>query len=323
MSHPGPAIDLSERRPVFLVGAPRSGTTWLQLMLASSEHVATSNETNLFTHYLVSLFDSWDLFKRTTVREVGLNHIMDEPEFLALIRRFADGVISRILANKPDASVILEKTPDHVHYWCNILKIYPNAYFILLIRDPRAVVASTRAASVGWGTGWASSSLIKNCARWTRYVKAGQQIKNATRNVIEVRYEDLKSDCAAELRRIFGWMGITLSIDECTQIAARHQIQRLRSGNLDGAPWDLSKEPETFFRRGEIDGWKRDLTPRQVYFVESLTRDLMDTYRYVPVGQATILSRLVTVKVILGVERMRTGLRGRLKRIADTLLPSG
>jgi hypothetical protein len=301
MSH----SDLSERRLVFLVGAPRSGTTWLQLMLASSEHVATCNETHLFTQYLASLFDSWDLFKRNPVREIGLSHVMEESEFLALIRNFADGVISRILANKPDASVILEKTPDHVQRWRHILKVYPNAYFLLLVRDPRAVVASSRAASSGWGSGWAPSSLVKNCTRWKQYVSEGQQIKDATSNFIEVRYEDLKSDCAVELRRIFDWMGITLSIEKCSQIAERNQIHHLRSGGVNGAPWDLSREPEAFFRRGEIDGWKEELTARQIYLVESMTRDLMDSYQYMPTAQPNILNRLMAVQFTLGVERVR------------------
>jgi len=321
MLHPESVIDLSARRMVFLVGAPRSGTTWLQLMLASSEHVATGVETHLFSHYLVSQFESWDQFKRKIVREIGLSHVMGEPEFLALIRQFADGVISRFLANKPDATVILEKTPDHVRNWRQILKVYPDAYFLLLVRDPRAVVASMRAASQGWGSNWAPSSVIDNCSRWKLVVKEGQQIKDSTSNVIEVRYEDLKKDCAAELRHIFAWMGITLSIDECSQIAERHRIDVLRSGSLCGTPWDLSKEPKEFYRKGEIDSWKGELTPRQVYLVESMTHDLMDTYAYVPAARPNFFIQLLVVPLILGMERLRAGLQWLLRRIADALSP--
>lgn len=320
MSYPDPAIDLSEKRLVFLVGAPRSGTTWLQLMLASSEHVATDNETHLFSQYLVSQFETWDRLKRS-VRKVGLNHMMEEGEFLALLRHFADAVMSRILANKPDASVILEKTPEHVHHWRQILEIYPEAYFLLLVRDPRAVVASMQAASQGWGRGWAQSNVIDNCTRWRLFVKEGQQIKESTRNVLQVRYEDLKSSCAVELRHVFAWMGIDLSVDECSEIAERHRIDRLRSGTLDGAPWDLSKEPEGFYRRGEIDGWKGELPARQVYLVESMTRDLMDAYRYAPAARPNILSELIAVRFNLGLERVRAGLQWRLRRIADAMLP--
>jgi hypothetical protein len=33
---------------VFLVGAPRSGTTWVQLLLSRSSSVVTAQETDLF-----------------------------------------------------------------------------------------------------------------------------------------------------------------------------------------------------------------------------------------------------------------------------------
>ena len=318
MSCQDPAIDLSNRRLVFLVGAPRSGTTWLQLMLASSEHVATENETHLFSHFLVSQFAAWDRFKRNA-REIGLYQLMDEAEFLTLIRHFADAVISRILANKPEARVILEKTPDHVHNWRQILKIYPDACFLIIVRDPRAVVASMRAASQGWGRDWAPFSLRDNCEQWAAYVNEGQQIKEATSNVIEVRYEDLKSDCATELRQVFAWMGVDLSFNECSQIAERNRIDHLRSGNFEGAPWELSKEPKEFYRRGEIDGWRDDLTPMQVYRIESMTRDLMDAYRYARVAPSwNIRSKFIAARSI---ERVRTSLQWRLRRIADALSP--
>jgi hypothetical protein len=41
---------------VFLVGAPRSGTSWLQLLLSASPSIATATETYLFATYTQSLF---------------------------------------------------------------------------------------------------------------------------------------------------------------------------------------------------------------------------------------------------------------------------
>ena len=312
------AIDLTKKRLVFLVGAPRSGTTWLQLMLASSDQVATVNETHLFSLHLVSQFESWE---RLRGREIGLRHLMTEVEFIALIRHFADCVISRIHATKPNATIILEKTPHHVLHWRNILKIYPEAYFIVLTRDPRSVIASLRAASTGWGSGWISSSLVWNCKEWKNLVTEGQQIRHTTKNVMEVRYEDLYSNCAAELRRIFAWMGINYSLDECSEIAQRHRIGELRSGRLTGAPWDLSKEPHQFYRRGEIDSWRTELTPRQIYLVETMTRDLMDSYRYVRSAPLNGLREMIEARLSIGINRLRGGLQWRLRRIADALSP--
>ena len=310
------AIDLTKKRLVFLVGAPRSGTTWLQLMLASSDQVATVNETHLFSLYLVSQFESWE---RLRGREIGLRHLMTEAEFIALIRHFADCVISRIIATKPNAVIVLEKTPHHVLHWRNILKIYPDAYFIVLTRDPRAVVASLRAASKGWGSTWISSSVVGNSKDWKQLVLEGQQIRQTTKNVIEVRYEDLHADCAAELSRIFDWMGVNYSNDECLKIAGRHHIEEVRSGKVNDPPWDLSKEPLEFYRRGEIDSWRTELTPRQIYLVETIAGDLMDSYRYVRAARLSGFRQIIEARLNLSTDRLRAGIQWRLRRIADSL----
>ena len=152
--------EIGGRRIVFLIGAPRSGTTWLQLMLGSSEAVATVNETHLFSGYTGSLFRGWMLFKDAR-RKIGLSALMSEDEYFGLVRLFCVGVLGSILARKPCASVILEKTPAHAEHWREILKVFPNACFLHLVRDPRAVVASLQAAKTdGWGASWVSSRTI-------------------------------------------------------------------------------------------------------------------------------------------------------------------
>ena len=64
----------ARKQIVFLVGGPRSGTTWLQLLLSRSPRIATANETHLFTGYTRSLFSAWNQHQRN-VRELGLHHL--------------------------------------------------------------------------------------------------------------------------------------------------------------------------------------------------------------------------------------------------------
>ena len=45
---------------VFIIGAPRSGTTWLQTMLAAHPSVCTSVELTLFDKYITSWIEIWD-----------------------------------------------------------------------------------------------------------------------------------------------------------------------------------------------------------------------------------------------------------------------
>src|SRR5262245_35246361 len=46
---------------LFVVGCPRSGTTWVRSLLAERPEVAThDHESNLFTRYLARLEDDWE-----------------------------------------------------------------------------------------------------------------------------------------------------------------------------------------------------------------------------------------------------------------------
>ena len=272
---------IGRKRLVFLVGAPRSGTTWLQLMLASSDAVVTANETHLFSAYLTSLFNGWRSFKHKRVpREIGLHHLISEEEWRALIRSVASRIFARILQRKPEARVLLEKTPAHILHARDILEIFPDAYFLHLARDPRSVVASLHSVKATWWRHFPGGSTVSNCRLWKRRVEQGRKIGNVTSNFLEVRYEDLKTDGENSLFTIFSWMGVDCTLGECRRILKTHSIEVLKSGDLKNQPWNISAEPPGFFRLGTIDGWRSELTNIQIWLVELITRDLMSVYGY-------------------------------------------
>ncbi len=82
------ATILDGKKLVFVVGAPRSGTTWLQLLLAQSSNVATAQETHLFSGYLKSMLSSWDRDEATIGgrRQIGLPTLYPRREFVDLIQ---------------------------------------------------------------------------------------------------------------------------------------------------------------------------------------------------------------------------------------------
>jgi hypothetical protein len=55
---------------------------------------------------------------------------MEEDEYVALIRDLASKLMARILATKPGATIVLEKSPYHVFHWREILAVFPQAHFI-------------------------------------------------------------------------------------------------------------------------------------------------------------------------------------------------
>jgi hypothetical protein len=261
------------RRYVFLVGCPRSGTTWLQILLSQHPLVSSRKETNLFV-YLGPLVETWDRHK-TNVQGVGLQTVLSDDDFVHLVKSFAEYVLDRI----GDGRVILEKTPDHVRLAALILRIIPEAWFIHLVRDPRAVTSSLISAGGSWGSHWASTSAARNARRWVKAVAAGREIRQMTTRYLEVRYEDLLSDGIECLSHIFGWLELEAEPNFCKEAIEACTIDKFRSGATK-APWPLETDPEGFYRKGAAGSWREDLSNSDIRVIEYVAGDLMKEFGY-------------------------------------------
>ncbi|MBK1726997.1 sulfotransferase family protein [Halorhodospira neutriphila] len=262
------------KRYAFIVGAPRSGTTWLQLMLARYPGVDTCQETHLFNGFLAPLHRAWRHYEGNR-RGVGLQAAIPYERFVGLQRELALAVLDAI----GEGPVILEKTPAHVRVAEEIVQILPEARFIHLVRDPRAVTASLMAAGKDWGGHWASTKAASNAKRWHADVASGVAIQGLTEHYLELRYETLLEAPEESLHRAAEWLGLSPAPGLSTRIARESRIDKLKGGQ-SSAPWDLSREPEAFFRKGEARGWQEELNARELAVVEALASPLMEELGY-------------------------------------------
>lgn len=286
---------LRGKKLVFLVGAPRSGTTWLQLLLSRSPSVATSQETDLFNIFLRPMVDEWNRYRRTG--EPGsLSEVLDEEDFRSLLCNVTGFVFAKISLGKPSATVVLEKTPNHVNWWREILELWPDAHFIHIIRDPRSVVASLRAASRSWGPQWGSSKISRICNRWIADVSDGRQIASATHRYQEVDFRELLADGPKVLMRLFSTLGIPSTPDECRQYFDECSIQNLKSGKLENAPFDVIRSGRYRFRMGTTDGWRVELSQWEVALVERLAGPLMSELGFAQTEKNKTISILVDMR---------------------------
>jgi hypothetical protein len=274
---------LCGRKLVFLVGSPRSGTSWLQLLLSQPLAVATVPETHLFSEYMRSMIEQWNHDRAITAQMTGLAKLLTEEEFRGLLRNASAFVFAKIAQCKPSATIVLEKTPMHVTYGREILDLWPEAHFIHIIRDPRSVVASVRAASKTWASGWASPSVWTNCERWIVDVSSGRQISSATQNYHEVFYHELISDGPHVLMRIFNILGVAASLEDCQRYIDECNIENLKR---------LSP-PTGFYRLGKTDSWRTELSAWEIALVERLAGPLMSELGFTPVTDNKVMSALV------------------------------
>jgi hypothetical protein len=254
---------------VFIVGCPRSGTTWLQRLLASHPAIRTGPESDIFSKYAGRAIRAFRA-DRNRPRLKGLRCYLSEADFLALQRSFVLKALSKVLDPLGPREIFLEKTPEHALYIGDIHACFPGARFVHLLRDPRDVTASLLAAERSWGSRWAPSTARAAGRMWINYVSAARSA-GATLSpsqFLEVRYERLRSDTETELKRCASFLGVIWD-----DTAIRAAVEQNRPGNLAAgkgtpliAPQDSlesrreSKEPAGFVRKARPGSWISDLT---------------------------------------------------------------
>lgn len=218
---------------VFVVGCPRSGTTWVQRLLSCSPQVRTGQESNLFVDSIGLQLRRWRRALGLQERGgVGLACYFTEPELIELLRDFMLKLLQRMMDPLTEGQFFVEKTPDHALYLPEILELLPASRIIHVLRDPRDVVASLLAASRTWASesSWAPGRARAAAKLWMRSVNA---VKRAARetpsaNMLELRYEDLHNSPLATLVRVRDFIGLEWTEPEMRQALKRTASPRRR-----------------------------------------------------------------------------------------------
>jgi ribosomal protein L20 len=115
---------------------------------------------------------------------------------------------------------------------------------------------------------------------WVKTVRKAREIGHRTDKYIEVFYRDLKQTGVQTLKRLFHWCDIAVSEIEITEMLKEQSIHRLRVAESAGLADEYRRVGKDFFRNGEIEGWRSDLTRWQIALIEHLTADLMRELGY-------------------------------------------
>lgn len=279
----------AKNKIVFIIGHPRSGTTWLMWLLAQHPAVASCNHAGFF-HALEPLQKWWKAgtkFGKTIhvltradpsqvepdYERVKLNHLLERDEFAGLLAPAARAVFTRITAAKPGATVAVEQTPENMLFVELIRKMLPGAYFLHILRDPRAVAASMRKAVRQWaGPDQFPYHPVQITESWLDYMQRGEALEQEAEHYCTVRYEDLRSGDSMHLQGIFEWLGLDTSPELCSRYMEASTIDRMRAeGGL---------MPKGFFQRGLARGWSSDLKRRDIEVIEYLAGGWMERLGY-------------------------------------------
>ncbi len=282
---------------VFVVGAPRSGTTWVQRLLAAHPRVKTGQESKLFSSYISPQMAAWrweqkreqDVRTATGRGGTGLSCYLTDDRFLHLLRDYTQRVLAAMMPDVRPGEWFLEKTPSHALYLSEIRGLLPNARVIHVLRDGRDVVASMLAARRSWGAGWAPGATSEAAAWWVKHVRSVRDHAGSfpPSHFEETRYEELCSDPAGTLRRLWTFLDLQASDEEVAAAVRANAPDELRSGH--GTPIRLGgrfasvgpvKDPPDFVRRATAGGWREDLTATQKLATWRVAGDLLNELGY-------------------------------------------
>lgn len=279
-------------RFAVILGSPRSGTTWLQRVLAAHPNVATPQETHLFALYLAPLYARWDRQKRVSERNLqaiesgqadagrllGLATILDDEEVDFAGRSLLESVMRRtvdaVADERDDVRVVIEKTPSNAEHTDLIERIAPTTRYIHVIRDPRDVSASLIAASGDWGGRWAPRTADSAARMWIEHLEGARKVSEHTDRYLEVRYEDMRKDLPAQLTRILEFLDLPA---EAVAELAKQQGEFAYKPAMRKRMGAVTVEPAAFSGEGKV---RHGLSSAQQLIVEHRTAALREELGY-------------------------------------------
>lgn len=154
-------------QPIFLVGTPHSGTSWVYRLLIRHPEVAGALETRLFTGEA----------------EAGVARAR---------------AIEALVAHAEHHRFVVERSAGHVFALDVIARAVPSAKFVHVLRDGRDVAVTAKANYASWPGDWKSlfgRSFPALARSWAEAARIAGRVRDELPDrFMEVRFEDMQQD---------------------------------------------------------------------------------------------------------------------------------
>jgi hypothetical protein len=281
---------LREKQVFFIGGAPKSGTTWLQLLLNAHPGISCSGE----GHYVDRLVPLLNKAVRTHNASIEYKNqsIFEELDGQPLFTNshlfyLAASSISLMLshpAKAATASAVGDKTPDNVRFFPLISVLFPKAKFIHIVRDGRdctvsawfhnlrvdAVSLTRQYPSLGDFADYFAQIWINNVSQGVRFAAA------CPGRCLSLRYEDLTQHPMVMLGHVCKFLGVSMEPAVLQSCCAAADFTRFSGGRPRG-----TEDRGSFFRRGMPGDWRQHFDAKTEQAFRKKVEPWLSGFRYV------------------------------------------
>lgn len=288
--------------PIFIIGSPRSGTTLLRLMLTCHRSIVIPPECG-FIIWLYEEFKSWSVTNLT--KSNSLKHFINKLLECRKIETWhleEENLIKYIISNRPHSysdlvSCIYEfyglskwnsfnrwgdKNNFYINHIITLKEIFPDAFFVHLVRDGRDVACSYKNLIHKKDESKYAPNLTKKIDEIAEAWKSDIQTINDSflsigwNNVIEVKYECLVSKPENTLRNLTQ----KICVDYDPSMLHYYKLNK----ELELEPKEFIKWKEKNLKpliKEEIGRYKSELTDNEMLVLEEIAKNQLVYYGYV------------------------------------------
>jgi hypothetical protein len=271
-------------RPLFIGGCERSGTTMLGAMLGSHSQCVCVPE----SQFIDDLLAQSDPDRATVEPRTILAQIDAHPRYRLLWRLPLEPASidpAEVGSTYPQVlewlvraharttgtlspQVWVDHTPTNFRRTRTLLGMFPEARFIHLVRDGRAVAASLLPLD------WGPNNVLDAAGFWMARCALGlaAELNLGAGRVLRVRYEDVLAQPEASLRRIAGFAGLEYEPGMESPRGARPTRYHERQHRLVGQTPDTSR----------IHAWQQAFSRRDLEMFEAEAGEFLDALGYQP-----------------------------------------
>ncbi|MCP4171573.1 MAG: sulfotransferase [Fuerstiella sp.] len=267
---------------IFVGGSQRSGTSIAQQILCQHPDANPYVFESSFLRQLVCCYSE----ARSNFNNNHKSYFGD----LQGLRNFNCGVVQAFLeqvnVRLGNHSHLILKEPHLTLVWPHLYELVPQAQFLMIVRDPRDVIASmvqvgARQKAAGQYYEFVNRDMPRLCRHFLSFYEPSFSVQdeNFKNQLAVVHYEELVNDPKQMLQEIASFTGISFDQIDTEQTPDTGHVQPQTTTSALYSPW-VTEVSGQKLSKGRVGNYLNVLTPSEVAQVEEHCSEFFEWFGY-------------------------------------------